>query len=211
MSFMTTCPPIGGLLAPKFFQGAFWDELLQAGVEQFVPPDNADDEEPVPALHLDWLLSVDELEALEHQCAVACHPPLLPPAVVPPLVPEGDRPPAGPPDPPDPPPPDRFAADATVKDAPNNVSKSPAAEVEPDPHPQPPQEELDAIINLIDDGLFDNIWNVDVDVDVDGPPNNEPEIEIEEEEEQSAICKEERKRCRQHLQQPDEMTFGCGH
>ncbi|KAL7565899.1 hypothetical protein ACA910_021488 [Epithemia clementina (nom. ined.)] len=47
-----------------------------------------------------------------------------------------------------------FAPDPDV----DGIDPEPVAAVV-DPNPQLQQEEVDEIINLFDDGLFDNIWN----------------------------------------------------
>ncbi|KAL7565335.1 hypothetical protein ACA910_014615 [Epithemia clementina (nom. ined.)] len=144
----------GGLLEPNLFQGEFWDHLVEAGIKHLLPPNPNADTDDFPGLGPDWM-TVDELEALEHQRTVA-HLPLIPPlAPVLPLPPEGETQP-----------PDavvHFAPPNPVVDVVDNdnqpavVAAPPIVTAEVEPNTQPPQAEVDEIIDLMDDGLFDNI------------------------------------------------------
>ncbi|KAL7580526.1 hypothetical protein ACA910_003654 [Epithemia clementina (nom. ined.)] len=104
-------------------------------------------------------------------------------------------------------PPDPVVDDVDNDNQPAVVAAPPIVAAEVEPNPQPPQAEVDEIIDLMDDGLFENIWNQGED---DFMVEVEEEINEDEENQnvESAVRLEEKRRREEHLRQPDEMRFG---
>ncbi|KAL7577031.1 hypothetical protein ACA910_006774 [Epithemia clementina (nom. ined.)] len=155
----------------------------------------------------DWL-TVDKLEAFEHQCNVARLNPLPRPVAVAPFAPEGEEITGAVPNDP--------IVPIVLADPPFAAAPAPD-QVEQDPqHPQlnePPDDLDDGLVDLMDNNLLNNIWDAEevviVEEEEEEVENPEPR-DVENPEPRDMDCATERKHRQEHLQQPDKMRLGRG-
>ena len=197
----------GGALQPDVFHGSFWDQLVASGLERLDDGDYADEPDP-PPLHHDWMTN-DELDALQRQRNDAERvnalplPPALPPA--PPLPPEGAPAPLVP---------EGDGVDVDVDDAALFPHHFPLDQVDPNApehneHNDANEQDYPNDNNELPHWQMDGVWDGNGDNNTTMDSADEVVI-FDADEEESLRREQERERRSQHLQPPDEMTFGRG-